>query len=125
MSAPPEEIRRDPTLGGRLIIEKQGDLVESYAPFENVQLAARVVLVRVTPGALQTSDALASARMPPLLYPAVRSTVGDALFSRSHNFRQPRWRALHKDQILSADCKPSFYTIEPDPLVVSRARFAS
>ena len=56
------EIRRDPTLAGSLVIERQGDIVMSYAPFERVQASARVVLVGITPGAQQATNALASAR---------------------------------------------------------------
>ena len=56
------EIRRDPTLAGDLVIERQADIVVSYAPFEYVQASARVVLVGITPGALQASNALSSAR---------------------------------------------------------------
>ena len=55
------DLRSDPTLAGRLVLERQGDLVVSYAPFEHVHLGARVV-VGITPGAQQAVNALCELR---------------------------------------------------------------
>jgi len=62
IAATDAEIFTDPTLGGKLVIDRAGGLVVSYAPFEHVQRGARVVIVGITPGAHQASNALAAAR---------------------------------------------------------------
>lgn len=56
------EIRSDPTLGGRLTIAREADIAVTYAPFDHVNSTARVVIVGITPGAQQASNALLSAR---------------------------------------------------------------
>lgn len=56
------DITADPTLGTKLIIDRTGDLTVSYAPFEHIQRSARVVIVGITPGAQQASNALVAAR---------------------------------------------------------------
>ena len=52
------ELLADVTLDGRLIIDRAGDVVISYAPFEHVQKSARVVVVGITPGEQQARNAL-------------------------------------------------------------------
>jgi len=56
------ELRSDPTLAGRLLIARDGQLTVSYAPFDHVTTNARVVIVGITPGAQQATNALLSAR---------------------------------------------------------------
>ena len=56
------DIRRDPTLGGRLRIREEGRLTVSYAPVDHVAMDARVVFVGITPGAQQATNALIAAR---------------------------------------------------------------
>jgi len=56
------ELKNDPTLGGTLIMDRAGRLTVSYAPFEHIQRTARVVIVGITPGAVQASNALIAAR---------------------------------------------------------------
>lgn len=54
-------ITDNPTLSPddpRLLIERSGELAMHYAPFEFVQVNARVVLVGITPGAFQAQVAL-------------------------------------------------------------------
>lgn len=55
-------IRCDVTLGGRLVLDRAGDVAVSYAPFEHIQRGALVVIVGITPGAQQAGNALAEAR---------------------------------------------------------------
>ncbi|TGS19046.1 hypothetical protein EN852_001600 [Mesorhizobium sp. M2E.F.Ca.ET.209.01.1.1] len=55
-------LRSDVTLGGRLLLERSGDLVISYAPFEHIEREARVVIVGITPGAQQAGNALIELR---------------------------------------------------------------
>ena len=50
-------ILADPTLGGQLVIEREGRLTVSYAPFEHIQRGARIVIVGITPGAQQAGNA--------------------------------------------------------------------
>lgn len=61
-SASEAEIRAEVTLGGRLTMDKAGDVTVSYAPFEHVQRGARVVIVGITPGAQQAGNALVELR---------------------------------------------------------------
>ena len=56
------DIRSDSTLGGKLIIEHAGNLEVSYAPFEHIQRGARIVIVGITPGKLQATNALCEVR---------------------------------------------------------------
>jgi hypothetical protein len=56
------EIRSDPTLRGRLLLAHKGPVTVSYAPFDYVTMGARVVIVGITPGAQQATNALISAR---------------------------------------------------------------
>jgi hypothetical protein len=62
LTASDAELDADVTLGGRLIIDRAGDGVVSYAPFEHLQTTARVVIVGITPGEQQTRNALVAAR---------------------------------------------------------------
>jgi hypothetical protein len=56
------ELRSDPTLGGDLALDRVDGLLVSYAPFEHIQRGARVVVVGITPGAQQASNALCEVR---------------------------------------------------------------
>jgi hypothetical protein len=56
------EINADPTLGGKLTLATSGRLAVTYAPFDHVNGAARVVLVGITPGRQQAVNALVEAR---------------------------------------------------------------
>ena len=56
------EIRADPTLSGRLVLGRSGDLTVSYAPFEHVVPTAKIVIVGITPGAEQARNALLEVR---------------------------------------------------------------
>jgi len=56
------EIKADVTLSDRLILARAGKIAISYAPFEHIQDRARIVLVGITPGAQQASNALIEAR---------------------------------------------------------------
>ena len=62
LAASEAEIRSDPTLGGRLTIVREASVEVAYAPFDHVNPMARVVIVGITPGAQQASNALLSAR---------------------------------------------------------------
>jgi len=62
LAASDAELHADVTLGGRLIIDRAGDVVISYAPFEHIQRTARVVIVGITPGEQQARNALIAAR---------------------------------------------------------------
>jgi len=57
-----KDIRLDPTLAGKLTIESDGAFSAFYAPFEHIQLGARVVIVGITPGLQQATNALLEAR---------------------------------------------------------------
>lgn len=61
-AASEREIREDITLGGKLILSEDGPLQVSYAPFEHVVPTARVVIVGITPGKHQATEALIEAR---------------------------------------------------------------
>lgn len=56
------EIRADISLGGQLVLDTVGPLTISYAPFEYVQRSAKVVIVGITPGVQQATNALIAAR---------------------------------------------------------------
>jgi hypothetical protein len=62
VAASENELRSDITLGGKLLLGKEGRLEVSYAPFEHVGLTARVVLLGITPGRQQATNALLEAR---------------------------------------------------------------
>jgi hypothetical protein len=62
LAASETEIRSDPTLAGRLVMARTGSMEIAYAPFDHVNVGARVVIVGVTPGAQQASNALLAAR---------------------------------------------------------------
>lgn len=55
-------IRADVTLGGKLLLAQEGRLSVAYAPFEHVVPTARVVIVGITPGVQQATNALVEAR---------------------------------------------------------------
>lgn len=61
-SATPSALLADPTLGGSMVLARDGGVVVSYAPFEHVVPGARVVIVGITPGAQQAGNALVEAR---------------------------------------------------------------
>jgi hypothetical protein len=52
----------DVTLGGRLVLSQSGELTVCYAPFDYIQLGARLAIVGITPGAQQAQNALVEAR---------------------------------------------------------------
>jgi hypothetical protein len=56
------EIQSDPSLGGRLVLDRQDPFCVTYAPFDHVNRSARVVLVGITPGRKQAVNALVEAR---------------------------------------------------------------
>lgn len=51
-------IDADCTLSGRLVIERRDNLTVSYAPFDYINRSAKIVLVGITPGRRQATDAL-------------------------------------------------------------------
>jgi hypothetical protein len=55
-------LRADVTLDGALLIERDGSLTINYAPFEHIQHGARLVIVGITPGAQQATNALLELR---------------------------------------------------------------
>lgn len=57
-----QALRADPTLAGRLVLERHNNLIVRYAPFEHIQQSARVVIAGITPGAQQAGDALCEFR---------------------------------------------------------------
>jgi hypothetical protein len=61
-SASENDLIADPTLGGRLILAQDGRFTVAFAPFDHVNTSARVVIVGITPGRRQASDALVAAR---------------------------------------------------------------
>ncbi len=60
-SASPADFVNDITLAGRLIIAREGSFVASYAPFDHVSAAARVVIIGITPGRQQALAVLLEA----------------------------------------------------------------
>ena len=56
------ELQSDPSLGGRLVLDRQDPFCVTYAPFDHVNRNARVVLVGITPGRQQAVNALVEAR---------------------------------------------------------------
>lgn len=62
IAATEADIYADVTLGGRLLMGQSGVLSMSYAPFDHVEIGARLVLVGITPGAQQARNALVEAR---------------------------------------------------------------
>jgi hypothetical protein len=62
VAASENELRTDVTLGGKLSLGREGRLEVCYAPFEHVGRAARVVLLGITPGRQQATNALLEAR---------------------------------------------------------------
>jgi hypothetical protein len=62
MSVSDADLSADVTLAGRLMLDRADKLVISYAPFEHIQLGARLVIVGITPGAQQAHNALREAR---------------------------------------------------------------
>jgi hypothetical protein len=67
ISATEADVRSDVTLGSRLILAQSGSLVVSYAPFEHIQLGAKIVIVGITPGEQQARNALLELRRQLLL----------------------------------------------------------
>lgn len=57
------EIQSDPSLGGRLVLNREDPFSVTYAPFDHVNRNARVVLVGITPGRSQAINALEAARL--------------------------------------------------------------
>jgi hypothetical protein len=62
VAASENELRSDITLGGKLSLGREGRLEVCYAPFEHVGRTARVVLLGITPGRQQATNALLEAR---------------------------------------------------------------
>lgn len=62
VSATEADIRADVTLGGSLLVERDGPIAISYAPFEHIQTGAKLVIVGITPGAQQAANALLELR---------------------------------------------------------------
>lgn len=62
LSASESDIEKDPGLGGRLRLHQEGKFTIDYAPFEYVEANARIVIVGITPGSQQASNALKRAR---------------------------------------------------------------
>ncbi|BBE72987.1 hypothetical protein [Oharaeibacter diazotrophicus] len=60
-AATASDITSDPTLSGRLVLETAGPIQVSYAPFDHLNPAARIVLVGLTPGRQQAVNALVEA----------------------------------------------------------------
>ncbi|MEZ0171097.1 hypothetical protein [Microvirga sp. TS319] len=87
ISASPAQISADPTLGGRLVLEQQGAISVTYAPFEYVNQQARVVLLGITPGRQQAVNGLLEARRHLVagqhLTSASKAAKGAASFSGS------------------------------------------
>lgn len=54
-------LEADPTLGGRLELDRQDAFTVSYAPFDHVNPSAQIVLVGITPGRQQATIALVEA----------------------------------------------------------------
>lgn len=62
LSSSEADLINDCTLGGKLTLFQTGRLSSSYAPFEFVNEKARIVLVGITPGRRQATDALLAYR---------------------------------------------------------------
>jgi hypothetical protein len=56
------ELQTDCTLGGALTLFEHGRISCSYAPFEHINPNAKIVLVGITPGRRQATDALIALR---------------------------------------------------------------
>lgn len=61
------DLQADSTLGGRLALAASEGVTISYAPFDHIERGARLVIVGITPGAQQASNALCEARRQLLL----------------------------------------------------------
>ncbi len=62
-SATEAEIKSDATLEGRLLLNSEGLVSVFYAPFEHIVTSAKIVIVGITPGAQQASNAILAARV--------------------------------------------------------------
>lgn len=62
LNASEADLRADVTLGGALLIEQDGPIAINYAPFEHIQNGAKLVIVGITPGAQQATNALLELR---------------------------------------------------------------
>jgi hypothetical protein len=62
VTASETDLRSDITLGGKLLLGRESKLEVCYAPFEHVGRTARVVLLGITPGRQQATNALLEAR---------------------------------------------------------------
>ena len=62
LAAGEHHLRADPTLGGKLALSSSDSLVATYAPFEHINRSAKIVILGITPGRRQASDALVAAR---------------------------------------------------------------
>jgi hypothetical protein len=62
LAASEAELRADVTLGGKLIMDRAGNIKISYAPFEHIQRTAQVVIIPNTPRPQQAANALIAAR---------------------------------------------------------------
>jgi selenophosphate synthase len=73
----------DVTLGGRLVLSQSEELTVCYAPFDYIQLGARLAIVGITPGAQQAQNALVEARQHPPFNFLLSVTRPLGLFSAS------------------------------------------
>jgi hypothetical protein len=55
-------LQQDITLNGQLLLDELGPVRVSYAPFEHIERSAKVVIVGITPGAQQATNALVELR---------------------------------------------------------------
>lgn len=62
LKASEADLRADVTLGGALLIDQDGPIAINYAPFEHIQKGAKLVIVGITPGAQQATNALLELR---------------------------------------------------------------
>ncbi|MET4481584.1 hypothetical protein ABIB66_006144 [Bradyrhizobium sp. F1.13.3] len=62
MSSSEADIRADVTLNSRLVLARSENMVVSYAPFENLEPRAKVVIVGITPGEQQARNGLIELR---------------------------------------------------------------
>jgi hypothetical protein len=61
VAATSTDITSDPSLGGRLVLDRSEPFTVTYAPFDYINTNARVVLVGITPGKQQAVNALLEA----------------------------------------------------------------
>lgn len=62
LSVTEQEVRTDPTLNQRLLLGTAPPLSIFYAPFDHIQTSAKIVIVGITPGLQQATNALLEAK---------------------------------------------------------------